>query len=32
MTGTAWIFMLIVWGIIFGCSAMALNKIVNHSK
>ena len=32
MTGSAWFFMLVVWVIILGCAALALNKIVNHSK
>ena len=32
MTGAAWAFMVIVWGIILGCVCIALNKIVNHSK
>ena len=32
MTGSAWTFMLVVWVIILGCAATALNKIVNHEK
>lgn len=32
MTGFAWAFMLIVWGVILGCAGIALNKIVKHGK
>lgn len=32
MTGDAWGFMLVVWGIIFSCSIVSLNKILNHTK
>lgn len=30
MTGVAWVFMLIVWGVILGSAGLSLNKIVNH--
>lgn len=32
MTGFAWAFMIVVWSLIFGCSIMALNKIINHGR
>ncbi len=30
MTGVAWVFMLIVWGVILGSTGLSLSKIVNH--
>ncbi len=32
MTGSAWVFMIVVWCIILGCATLALNKIVNNGK